>query len=66
VLLALFCLFVIVLMTIRRIPGAIVTGVLGTTFLSFLFKRRARSRPMDRFSSRCASRPAEARPVGNP
>ncbi|MGZ8450339.1 MAG: NCS2 family permease, partial [Candidatus Deferrimicrobiaceae bacterium] len=35
-LLALFCLFVIVLMTIRRIPGAIVTGVLGTTFLSFL------------------------------
>jgi len=36
-LLALFCLFVIVLMTIRRIPGAIVTGVLGTTFLSFLF-----------------------------
>lgn len=37
VLLALFCLFVIVLMTIRRIPGAIVTGVLGTTFLSFLF-----------------------------
>ena len=37
VLLALFCLFVIVLMTIRRIPGAIVTGVLGTTFLSILF-----------------------------
>ena len=36
-LLALFCLFVIVLMTIWRIPGAIVTGVLGTTFLSFLF-----------------------------
>ncbi|MBW6503786.1 hypothetical protein K0B90_05880 [bacterium] len=35
-LLALFCLFTIVLMTIRRIPGAIVTGVLGTTFLSFL------------------------------
>ena len=35
--LALFCLFVIVLMTIRRIPGAIVTGVLGTTFLSFVF-----------------------------
>ena len=35
-LLALFCLFVIVLMTVRRIPGAIVTGVLGTTFLSFL------------------------------
>jgi AGZA family xanthine/uracil permease-like MFS transporter len=36
-LLALFCLFLIVLMTIRRIPGAIVTGVLCTTFLSFLF-----------------------------
>jgi AGZA family xanthine/uracil permease-like MFS transporter len=36
-LLALFCFLLIVLMTIRRIPGAIVTGVLGTTFLSFLF-----------------------------
>ncbi len=36
-LLALFCLFVIVFMTIRRIPGAIVAGVLGTTILSFLF-----------------------------
>jgi AGZA family xanthine/uracil permease-like MFS transporter len=36
-LLALFCLFLIVLMTIRRIPGAIVAGVLGTTMLSFLF-----------------------------
>ncbi|MGE5700353.1 MAG: NCS2 family permease [Deltaproteobacteria bacterium] len=36
-LLALFCLFVIVVMTIRRIPGAIVAGVLGTTMLSFLF-----------------------------
>ena len=36
-LLALFSLFVIVLMTIRRIPGAIVTGVLVTTFLSFVF-----------------------------
>src|SRR5512143_3322750 len=35
-LLALFCLFLIVLMTIRRIPGAIVTGVLVTTCLSFL------------------------------
>jgi AGZA family xanthine/uracil permease-like MFS transporter len=36
-LLALFCLFLVVLMTIRRIPGAIVAGVLGTTMLSFLF-----------------------------
>ena len=34
-LLALFGFFVIVLLVIRRIPGAIIIGVLGTTFLSF-------------------------------
>ncbi|MBI5342186.1 MAG: NCS2 family permease, partial [Deltaproteobacteria bacterium] len=37
-LLALFTFFAIVLMTIRRIPGAIVIGVLASTFLSFLFR----------------------------
>ena len=36
-LLALFCLFLIVLLMIRRVPGAIVIGVLVTTLLSFLF-----------------------------
>ncbi len=35
-LLALFAFFLIVLLVIRRIPGAIIIGVLATTFLSFL------------------------------
>jgi AGZA family xanthine/uracil permease-like MFS transporter len=37
-LLAIFCLFAIVLLTIRRVPGAIVLGMLATTVLSFLLK----------------------------
>lgn len=37
-LLAVFCLFTIVLLTLRRIPGAIVLGMLATTALSFLIK----------------------------
>lgn len=37
-LLAVFCLFAIVLLSIRRVPGAIVLGMLATTFLSFVFK----------------------------
>jgi AGZA family xanthine/uracil permease-like MFS transporter len=36
--LAIFCLFTIVLLTIHRVPGAILAGMLSTTFLSFLFK----------------------------
>lgn len=37
-LLALFALFTIVLLVIRRVPGAILIGVLATTVLSFLFR----------------------------
>jgi AGZA family xanthine/uracil permease-like MFS transporter len=37
-LLALFAFFSIVLLVIRKVPGAILIGVLGTTFLSFLFQ----------------------------
>jgi len=37
-LLAVFCFFAIVLLSIRRVPGSIVIGMLATTFLSFLFK----------------------------
>lgn len=37
-LLAVFCLFAIVLLSIRRVPGAIVLGMLATTFLSIVFK----------------------------
>lgn len=37
-LLAIFTFLAIVLMMIRRVPGAIVIGVLASTFLSFLFK----------------------------
>jgi AGZA family xanthine/uracil permease-like MFS transporter len=37
-LLAVFCLFAIVLLNIRRVPGAILLGMLATTVLSFLFK----------------------------
>ena len=37
-LLAVFCFFAIVLLSVRRVPGAIVLGMLATTFLSFLFK----------------------------
>ncbi len=36
-LLALFCLFTIVLLTLRRVPGALVLGMLATTLLSVLF-----------------------------
>jgi adenine/guanine/hypoxanthine permease len=37
-LLAIFCLFAIVLLQIRKVPGAIVLGMLATTFLSFLLR----------------------------
>ncbi len=37
-LLALFAFFTIVLLLIRKVPGAILIGVLATTFLSFLFQ----------------------------
>jgi AGZA family xanthine/uracil permease-like MFS transporter len=37
-LLALFCLFTIVLLTLRRVPGAIVLGMLATTMLSVLLE----------------------------
>ena len=37
-LLAVFCFFAIALLSVRRVPGAILIGLLATTFLSFLFK----------------------------
>jgi AGZA family xanthine/uracil permease-like MFS transporter len=37
-LLAVFCFFAIVLLSVRKVPGAILLGMLVTTFLSFLFK----------------------------
>jgi AGZA family xanthine/uracil permease-like MFS transporter len=36
-LLAVFCFFAIAVLSIRKVPGAILLGMLATTFLSFLF-----------------------------